>query len=67
MSSDLHDRAYGHVGMRANRPNEITPEERRRAVRHVASQAEDAGDCAALLAALGLTAAEGLAEENHRD
>ncbi|OLR94461.1 hypothetical protein [Actinokineospora bangkokensis] len=40
----------------------VTPVDRRRAARHAASAAHDADDLRSLLAALGLTAADGLAD-----
>lgn len=43
-----------------------TPEQRRRAARTVAGVARDVEDCALLLAALGLSAAEGLAGTRRR-
>lgn len=67
--SDLNSNTIlnGHgdtmLGLRRGPVDEKTAEQvrvhRRRAVRHVASLARDAGDCAELLAALGLTAIEG--------
>jgi hypothetical protein len=38
--------------------------QRRRAARHIAGRAEDAEECAELLAMLGLTAEDGLAPED---
>nr|WP_086863307.1 hypothetical protein [Amycolatopsis lexingtonensis] len=42
-------------------PFALSPEQRRRGARLVASAADDAGDCATLLAILGLDPADGLA------
>ncbi|MEV6877348.1 hypothetical protein [Amycolatopsis sp. NPDC051128] len=41
-------------------PFALSPEQRRRGARMVASSADDAADCAALLATLGLNPADGL-------
>jgi hypothetical protein len=41
-------------------PFALSPEQRRRGARMVASAADDADDCAALLATLGLNPADGL-------
>lgn len=42
------------------RVEDMSPEDRGAAVRHVASASTDADDCSELLAALGLSAEEGL-------
>ncbi|MFF1612800.1 hypothetical protein ACFVYA_33960 [Amycolatopsis sp. NPDC058278] len=42
-------------------PFALSPEQRRRGARMVASSADDADDCATLLAILGLDPADGLA------
>lgn len=58
MSSDLHEAARMRLGA-TSLPRDDA-EVRRRAARYVASRSADAADCAELLAALGLTATDGL-------
>jgi hypothetical protein len=45
----------------------LTPDQRYHGARVVASAATDARDCASLLAALGLEAADGVADPRRRD
>lgn len=64
MTRELHSRGRALTRIRhageATPPN--PPNERRAAARIVASNAVDAGECAELLAMLGLTAADGISE-----
>jgi hypothetical protein len=60
VSDELHTRGRAYVGMGLPPVNEA--EARHRAVRWIASEARDAGDCALLLDALGLTPQEGKAD-----
>lgn len=60
MSDELHARGRAYVGM--GLPPTSDTDARRRAVRWIASEARDAGDCALLLDALGLIPQEGKAD-----
>ena len=59
-------RSGGPSGVREPDPFVLTPEQRRRGARVVASAAHDADDCATLLAILGLDPADGLTETDRR-